>query len=630
MCGINGILNFSDDNVASLEPMVAGMNELIRHRGPDDEGTWSHPGGFLALGQQRLSIIDLSAAGHQPMLSERGSAIVFNGEIYNYRELKNTITDRTYTSESDTEVLLYALEKSGISALDQVNGMFAFAFWDESKQELLLARDRAGKKPLYYTVSNGRFIFASELRSILSIPGINKEPDDEQLYHFLTFNQVNAPNTLFKGIKKLKPGEWLKVSRRGNISTGDYWNIQYSDLRNISEVNAADKILSAFRQSVRYRMIADVPVGAFLSGGVDSSAVVAAMTELTDHPVKTFTIGFEGQGAYNELGEAGKIARRYKTDHHEKIVRQSDLLELIDKIADIFDDPLGDATAIPIYFISRLAREQGTIVVLSGDGSDELFAGYNAWTRYNKLYPYYNIFLHTPGFIRRSADALLGGKEDTRSEMLHRAAEHQEFFWGGAKAFKESYKRKLLSEAWNKKTSEYHSYSVIQGMKKEFESYQKKYPWLSHLDWMCFIGYRQQIPTRYLHRMDKLGMANSIEIRSPFLDYEFTQLALSLPPSLKIRNNVPKYILKKSFEKILDHDTLYRKKMGFCVPLKEWGGDQMADFIDTHLHSFCQNTGYFSETALRNQLKSLQRGNKDNSNDMWTIYFLMSWFKRWM
>ncbi|MFN8153407.1 MAG: asparagine synthase (glutamine-hydrolyzing) [Bacteroidia bacterium] len=630
MCGINGILNFTAGTSTPLHMTVAAMNQLIRHRGPDDQGIWEHPGGFLCLGQQRLSIIDLSAAGHQPMLSETGSAIVFNGEIYNYRELREQYVHHRFRSESDTEVLQHALDQSGIQALPHLNGMFAFAYWDERTKELLLARDCAGKKPLYYTINRGRFIFSSEIRSILSVDGVEKVPDDEQLYHFLTFNQVNAPYTLFKGIRKLKPGEWIRVSRNGQITEGDYRNIPYQDLRTIDEQEAADRILEAFRKSVRYRMIADVPVGAFLSGGVDSSAVVAAMSELTQHPVKTFTIGFEGQAAYNELSDAAKIAQQFSTDHHEKIVQQQDLIELIDKVADIFDDPVGDATAIPIYFISKLAREQGTIVVLSGDGSDELFAGYNAWTRYNKLYPAYNLFLQLPSGLRRLAASLTGSREDTRSEMLHRAAEGQEFFWGGAKAFKESYKRKLLSEAWQQRTSTYNSYDVIKGMKAEFDQYKARFPWLNHLDWMCFLGYRQQIPTRYLHRMDKLGMANSIEIRCPFLDTSFTGLALSLPPSLKIKNNIPKYILKKSFEKILDHDTLYRKKMGFCVPLKEWAGDMMSDFIDTHLNEFCKNTGYFNEAALRKQLRELQSGNKDNSNDMWTIYFLMSWFKRWM
>lgn len=630
MCGINGILYFADGDHGRLKPAVDEMNHLIRHRGPDDNGVWEHPGGFLCMGQQRLSIIDLSTAGHQPMLSKSGSAIVFNGEIYNYKELKKDIPDYNFQSESDTEVLLYHLEKQGIHAIEKLNGMFAFAYWDEQKQELLLARDRAGKKPLYYTINGGRFIFSSEIRAILSVKGIEKIPDDEQLYHFLTYNQVNAPHTLFKGIYKMKPGAWLRISRNGNIQEGDYWKIGYRDLRTLSETKAEELILAAFRKSVQYRMIADVPVGAFLSGGVDSSAVVAVMSELTTHPVKTFTIGFEGQSEYNELSEAGKIAKTFNTDHHEKIVRQQDLLELIDQIAEIFDDPVGDATAIPIYFISKLAREQGTIVVLSGDGSDELFAGYNAWMRYNRLYPYFNLFLKSPAFFRKSISALAGDTENTRSEMLHRAAAGQEFFWGGAKAFKESYKRKLLSESWLRTTKGFNSYSVIEKMKDEFNDYTISNPWLNHLDWMCFLGFRQQIPTRYLHRMDKLGMANSIEIRSPFLDYEFIELALSLPPSLKIKNNTPKYILKKSFEKILDHDTLYRKKMGFCVPLREWAGDLMGDFIDSNLHSFCANTGYFNEAALRKQLRQLQEGNKDNSNDMWTIYFLMSWFKRWM
>jgi asparagine synthase (glutamine-hydrolysing) len=630
MCGINGIFNFNTNGTMNTASMVKEMNRLIRHRGPDDSGVWLRDDGLICLGHQRLSIIDLSPAGHQPMQGPAGSQIVFNGEIYNYKDLKKTISHHSFNSESDTEVLLYLLQKKGRSALPDLNGMFAFAFWNDEQEDLLLARDRAGKKPLYYTVSNGRFIFSSELRSILSVTGVQKEMDDEQLYHFLTFNQVNAPTTLFKGISKLQPGEWLKINRKGEISNGNFTGIQYADLRHESEEHLSQRILDEFRKSVKYRMISDVPVGAFLSGGVDSSAVVAAMSELTSHPIKTFTIGFEGQDNYNELDYASQIANRFHTDHHTKIVRQQDLLELIDKMAEIFDDPIGDATSIPIYFIAQLAREQGTVVVLSGDGSDELFAGYNSWMRYNKLYPYYNLYLHFPQKIRKIALSLAGHQESAVNEMLYRAAEGQEFFWGGAKAFKESYKRKLLSESWRKKTEIFDSYSVIKHVRDEFETYKTKYPHLGHLDWMSFLGYRQQIPTRYLHRMDKLGMAHSIEVRCPFLDNSFADLALSIPPAHKIKNGIPKYILKKSFEKILDHETLYRKKMGFCVPLKEWAGDMMADYIDSHLKEFCSNTGYFNESMLRKQLQELRSGRTESSNDMWTIYFLMAWFNKWM
>lgn len=630
MCGINGIFYFNSESPANAAASVGEMNRLIRHRGPDDTGVWTHPNGSICLGHQRLSIIDLSPSGHQPMRGPEGSQIVFNGEIYNYKELKKTLTSYTFTSESDTEVLLCLLHKRGISALSALNGMFAFAFWNEQKEELLLARDRAGKKPLYYTVSNGRFIFSSELRSILSVQGIKKEIDDEQLYHFLTFNQVSAPKTLFRNIYKLRPGEWLKVSKNGSINKGDFNRIRYSDLRHQTEEQLSNRILEEFRKSVAYRMVADVPVGAFLSGGVDSSAVVAVMSELTSSSIKTFTIGFEGQEDYNELRYAEDIAQRYQTEHHTKIVRQQDLLELIDRMAEIFDDPIGDATSIPIYFISKLAREQGTIVVLSGDGSDELFAGYNSWVKYHKLYPYYNLYLHLPAALRKLASGIAGNDETTRNEMLYRAAEGKEFFWGGAKAFKESYKRKLLSESWRKKTEMYDSYSVIKQVRDEFETYRADQPHLGHLDWMSFLGYRQQIPTRYLHRMDKLGMAHSIEVRCPFLDNTFADLALSIPSEYKIRSGIPKYILKKAFEKILDRETLYRKKMGFCVPLREWAGDMMADYIDMNLKSFCDNTGYFNENMLRAQLQQVRRGKTESSNDLWTIYFLMAWFKKWM
>ena len=630
MCGINGIFDFSSAKKFSLAAAVQRMNDTIAYRGPDDQGIWEHASGNLTLGHRRLSIIDLSPSGHQPMLLDNGDAIVFNGEIYNYNELRQIITGEQFKSTSDTEVLLHLLSKKGIDALQHANGMFAFAYWNESKQTLLLARDRAGKKPLYYTISNGAFVFSSELKAILTVPGFQKSLNEEQFYHFLTFNQVSAPDTLFQNVHKLSPGEWLQIDRHGKITTGEYWEIGYQDLRNRSEKELEELLLEGLEKAVGLRMIADVPVGAFLSGGVDSSAVVAMMSKRTTHPVKTFTIGFEGQPDFNELVYARTISKQFGTDHYEKIVQPQDLIRLIDNIADIFDDPIGDATAIPIYFISQLAREQGTIVVLSGDGSDELFAGYNSWKKYNQLYPAYNLYKRLPGFIKRTMTLFGGEDESPRADMLHRAAANQEFFWGGAKAFKESYKRKLLNPEWINHLGEINSYSVIEKLDRRFDQYKEKHPYLNHLDRMCYLGFRQQIPTRYLHRMDKLGMANSIEIRSPFLDYEFINLALSIPPEWKIRNNTPKYILKKSLEGILDHDTLYRKKMGFCVPLKEWAGTLMSEYVESHLTEFTQQHNYFNRKELSQHLSQINTGKSDLSNDLWTIYFLMAWFKKWM
>ncbi|CAN5570782.1 asparagine synthase (glutamine-hydrolyzing) [soil metagenome] len=632
MCGINGIMSLGGRLPAEGDQLIANMNRCIQHRGPDDTGIWSDTAAGIWLGHQRLSIIDLSAAGHQPMLNDQGNAIVFNGEIYNYEALKPQLKDYRFRSESDTEVLLELYSRKGHQTLSALNGMFAFAFWDKKKEELLIAKDRAGKKPLYYCIQNGFFAFSSEIKSLLSLPWIKPQLDDEALYHFLTFNQLSAPQTMFTGIKKLEPGFTLTINRNGIKEHQQYWEVNYTDYRKHTAADLEEKVFEALQKAVDYRMVADVPVGAFLSGGVDSSAVVALMRQKTSQTIKTYSIGFEGQSAYDELAFAQKVAKRYNTDHHEKIVKAIDIAEFLPHIVDIFDEPMADSTCIPIYFIAQLARKEGTIVVQTGDGADELFAGYRSWMKYYKNYPLYHQYLKLPSFLRKAIANFAGGEseESAFKEMLQRAAHQEEFFWGGARAFREHTKRSFLSPQWAEKMKDVNSYTVISNLRNDFNLLQKKSPWLGDLDWMCYLGFKQQIPWKYLYRMDKLGMANSIEIRSPFLDYELVNLALSIPPEMKIKDGEPKAILKKSLERILPNEILYRKKMGFNVPIREWAGDIMLDYVDANLHSFCSNSGIFDEAALKKQVQEIRKGNIQYTNNLWTVYFLMTWCKRWL
>ncbi len=632
MCGINGLFLLNGRLPVDGEALVSAMNDRIRHRGPDDAGIWSDAQAGIWLGHRRLSIIDLSPAGHQPMKDDTGNQIVFNGEIYNYLELKRTFTGEHFHSGSDTEVLMKLYAKQQHACLPQLNGMFAFAWWNKREEKLYLARDRAGKKPLYYTTMNGVFAFSSELKALLSLPWVKAEPDDTALYHFLTFNQLNAPLTMFKGIQKLEPGSCLTVNRSGIIEQRSWTEVEYSDLRACSEEELAERTLSTLRQSIQYRMVADVPVGAFLSGGVDSSAVVALMREYSSQPIKTYSIGFDGQPDYDERRYAREIAKQFDTDHFEKVVRPEEIAEFLPEIVDIFDEPMADATCVPIYFISKLARENGTIVVQTGDGADELFAGYRGWMKYSAMYPWYHRYMLLPSFLRKGVAALAGGDQDASpvKEILHRAARGEEFFWGGAKAFKESTKRSFLQSSWQEKMHTTTSYSVIEKQRSAFAKLQLQHPWLNDSDWMCYLGYKQQIPWKYLYRMDKLGMRHSIEIRNPFLDYQMVNLALSIPSAMKVKNQEPKYILKKALEPVLSHEILYRKKMGFCVPLREWAGDVMLDYVEQHLHEFCSNTGIFDEVGLRKHVQEIKRGQSQYTNNLWTVYFLMAWFKRWM
>jgi len=632
MCGINGFMILGNHRPELASDLLNHMNQAIKHRGPDDSGTWIDENRGIALGHLRLSIIDLSPAGHQPMSDNSGDQIVFNGEIYNYKELKKQLTDINFKSESDTEVLLHLYKKYGHKALNLLNGMFAFAFYDSTNEVLKLARDRAGKKPLYYTTTNGIFAFSSEIKALLTLPWIKPTPDNQAVYNFLTFNNLDAPETMFNGIQKLGPGECMTVSKSGIIEHYSYYDINYTDKRNLSESELADEVFNALDKSVDYRMIADVPVGAFLSGGVDSSAVVALMRKYSSNTIKTFSVGFDGQPDYDERIWADKISKMFHTEHYEKIVTKDDIEEFLPEIVNIFDEPMADATCIPIYFISQLARKHNTIVVQTGDGADELFAGYRGWKKYQTLYPWYNRISAMPEFARKAIASISAEKneESPINEIIQRATQQQELFWGSAKAFKESTKKSFLEQSWIDKVPLPDSYQVIKKHRVKFDSIKKKYPWLTDNDWMCYLGYTYVIPSKYLYRMDRIGMAHSIEIRNPFLDYNLVDLALSVPYSMKTKNGEPKYILKKSLERILPNEVLYRKKMGFCVPLREWAGDIMLNYVEREMNSFCSNTGIFKKEGLQKHVREIRNGNQQYTNNLWTVYFMMQWFKKWM
>lgn len=630
MCGINGIFNYSGSTISDEKMLIMGMNRCIAHRGPDDTGTWTDGSGRVHLGHQRLSIIDLSAQGHQPMDSGSGSVIVFNGEIYNYNEIRNLAGSRHYKSSSDTEVMLYMYEKYGEQCLDYFNGMFAFALWDERKGQLFLAKDRAGKKPLYYTTQGGIFAFSSEIRSLLTLPWVKATLDEKAFYHFLTFNQLAPEMTMFRDIYKMAPGHKMVVGKNGIEKKESYWEVEYTDLTGETFDALKHRTLDALEKSVKYRMVSDVPVGAFLSGGVDSSALVALMSRESKGPVKTYSIGFENQPAYDELEYARKISRQFNTEHYEKTVSAIEICDFVPRMAEIFDEPLADATCIPLYFISQKAREMGTIVVLTGDGSDEIFAGYRSYARYLKSYPYFHNWTKAPSLLKKAAASAYRMVDETSpaSEMFNRAANNQELFWGAATSFKESVKRKFLSADFRERSRGWNSYEVIENYKRMYEAIPKSNR--QDIDWMCYLGFKMNDTNRYLYRSDKLGMAHSIETRAPFMDYELVSFALSVPGRYKMMNGEPKYILKKALEHVLPGEILYRKKMGFSVPLREWAGGLMTDYVEQHLHSFCVNTGLFNEAGLKQMVANIRKGNKNSTNDLFTIYFLMAWFKHWM
>lgn len=631
MCGINGFFNYAGVQLADEAKLVKKMNDKIGHRGPDGEGIWNDSTRSVFLGHRRLSIIDLAESANQPMFNkESRDALVFNGEIYNYKSLKKDLHDVRWQTNSDTEVLFQMLSRNGLSSLDQLNGMFAFAYWDESNEQLHIAQDELGKKPLYYTNRDGIFAFSSEIKGLLELPWVHPEIDKTSFYHFLTFNQVAPPATMFKGIKKLAPGEVIVVGKSGVQRQYRYSSNPLKSFPYQSEKDWADAIHSQLERSVEARMVSDVPVGAFLSGGVDSSAVVAKMSKFTDKTISTFTIGFEGQPDYDERKFAEQVAKQYGTNHHEKVVSPGEVEALMGKIAYIFDDPMADTTGIPIYFLSQKAREENIKVILTGDGADEMFCGYRNWMKYLKYEPTFKRFKKLPYPLK----AMLSGAftsvkpNHPAADILSRAKDNREFFWGGAKSFKESAKRKYLHPSFFDGMDDLDSYSVMETYKQEYSRlFGDKDDLMS---WMGFLGMEFMIPNWYMTRMDKLGMANSIEIRSPIVDTELKALALACPNHLKIKGGEPKYIFKKSLEGTLDHDILYRAKKGFCLPIQEWGSDIMLNYLDANIKTFCEETNLLNFSAVKDQVAQFRTNPNGRVNDIFALYYLINWYKEWM
>jgi asparagine synthase (glutamine-hydrolysing) len=631
MCGINGLFNTGGVAMAqSLTDQVGQMNAAIRHRGPDDHGVWESPDHSLALGHQRLSILDLSSQGHQPMISEDGRfTITFNGEIYNFHQLKKQyLSEERFHSQTDTEVVLKLYARFGKRVPSMLNGMFAFAIWDSHKQELFLTRDRSGKKPLYITHQNGIFAFSSEIKALLTLNQVDQALDHEAFYHFLTFSKVPAPFTCFEKIEKVEPASYLLVNASGIIANECFWRPAYDDLSHLTYDDLKNQVLNGLDSAVKDRMLSDVPLGAFLSGGVDSSAIVALMSQQSDETIDTFSIGFDGQPQYDELRHASHVSKLFGTRHHEKIVNKHDLLSFISTIVDIFDEPLSDTTSIPIYFLSEMARKKGIKVVLTGDGADEIFAGYRNFMKYDGYVKYGRRFNALPGAVKRFSAGVFGKIKPSSPayDILNRLAHNQEMIWVGANGFKEVTKRQLLGKAFDHKS--YDSYDVVKKFRNDFDQIKTKRQ-LNHVDWMCYMGYRFAVTDQYLFRADRLGMKHSIEIRSPFLDYPLINLALSLSPDHKIRDREPKYILKKALEPVLSADILYRKKQGFNVPVREWATDVLTDSIDQQIRSFCTDTDLFDEKTVRDQLKKLNQGDKNYTNNIWTVFFVMNWFNKW-
>ncbi|HLZ60343.1 MAG TPA: asparagine synthase (glutamine-hydrolyzing) [Ktedonosporobacter sp.] len=617
MCGICGIYNGRSQEPVSPQ-LVEHMTRLIAHRGPDDNGSYFD--GPLGLGFARLSIIDLSG-GHQPLCNETGDIwLVFNGEIWNYKTLRAELLEKghQFRTNSDSETIVHAYEEYGVDCVARLHGMFGLAIWDGPRKRLLLARDRAGKKPLYYTRVNGDLAFASEIKSLLAHPQVKREADTQALADFLSVRYVPAPATLFANIYKVLPGHWL-LYEDGNIREECYWDYTFGETQNLPMEEYIAGIKQHVHRAVEERMMADVPVGSMLSGGVDSSIISGIMSKLTDHKVKTFAVGFD-HPEYSELPYARMVADHFGTDHHELVVKSSDLTQYWPLLTWHRDEPVSEPSDIGVYLISKLAR-QHVKVVLSGEGGDELFAGYPKYV-VDWMAKYYHVLPESVRYqlilpmLERLPYSLRKLKQAARN--MSAPAPQRWMNWFGI--FNGAMKEQLLSESTKA--------SIDLDASREFRRWLEKNPQRDDLSSMLYLDTKIWLPDNLLMKGDKMTMAASLEQRIPLLDYKLTEYAASIPSELKIKGFKAKYMLKRAFADFLPEPILTRKKMGFNVPTGVWFREGQRGLITRLLLSErMRSRGYFNDTFVARMVRDHLEGKVNYQAQIFTLASLELWFR---
>jgi asparagine synthase (glutamine-hydrolysing) len=624
MCGIAGfIVKEKNAPAAEREILLDRMCRVIEYRGPDEQG--AVVAGRAALGMRRLSIIDLKS-GQQPIYNEDGNlAIVFNGEIYNYRELKTRLERRghKFKTNSDTETILHAFEEYGADCVSHLRGMFAFAIWNKSDESLFIARDRVGKKPLFYALTErGNFVFGSELKVLLTHGEISKEIDFAALDAYLTFGYVPEEFCIFKNVHKLLPGHFLTF-KNGEIRTRKYWDFDYKQVSNIkTEAEYVEILREKIREAVKIRLISEVPLGAFLSGGVDSSSVVAMMSQILDAPVKTFSIGFN-EDSFNELKFARIAAKHFQTEHHEFIVTP-DLVETVDDLVWHFDEPFADSSALPTFMVSKMARDYVT-VVLSGDGGDELFAGY---TRYVVDRRRSGAAANLPPFVRKNLRLL--------SERLPHGARGRNYLYNVSLDAVDRYIDSISQyNALRKKSL----YSKDLRSKLNGDSGASRYRKIAlgvatgnAIDNLLYLDSKTYLPADILTKVDRMSMAASLEARVPLLDHELIEFVTrEIPANLKMKGFETKYIFKKAMEGIVPREILHREKQGFGVPIEEWINNQLrARIRETLLERRTLERGYFEKSYIETLLDEHSKRRRDHSHALWILWMLELWHRRFL
>jgi asparagine synthase (glutamine-hydrolysing) len=627
MCGIAGVFDPSGGSEISRE-LVARMNEAQLHRGPDEGGIHVEPG--VGLGHRRLSIIDLSG-GHQPLFNEDETVVVvYNGEIYNFQSLSEELRSlgHRFRTHCDTEVIVHAWEEWGADCVKRFRGMFAFAIWDRQRQSLFLARDRLGIKPLYYAFTpDGRLIFASELKALYVHPDLPREVDPMAVEEYFGYGYVPEPRTILKAAFKLPPGHHLTL-RRGEVGARpvEYWDVPFAEVPTADEDSAGAELIERLREAVRIRLVSEVPLGAFLSGGVDSSAVVAMMAGLSDRPVNTCSISF-GDPKFNESGFAQRMAELHRTDHRVEQVSKDDFA-LVDKLADLYDEPYADSSAMPTYRVCELAKKRVT-VALSGDGGDENLAGYRRyrWHTYeDRLRSLLPLGLRRPlfGALGRLypkldwAPRVLRGK----STFQALARDSVEGYFHSVSVLNDEMRERLFSDRLKRELA---GYSAVEVMRRHADRAPTDHP----LSLVQYLDMKTYLVGDILTKVDRASMAHALEVRVPILDHELVEWISSLPPGLKLKGTEGKYLLKKTLRGHVPEDVLYRPKMGFSVPLASWFRGPLRQRVrDALLGPVLADTGSFNPAYLKHLVEQHQAGVRDYSASIWSLLMFEAFLRR--
>ncbi len=618
MCGICGIFEYERKEEISRE-LIHRMTETIVHRGPDDEGIYVGAG--IGLGFRRLSIIDL-AGGHQPLSNEDGRIwVMLNGEIYNFPELHAELINKghVFSTRSDTETIVHLYEEYGTDCFRRLRGMFAIALWDSRERKLLLARDRVGKKPLYYAADDKRILFGSELKCLLAAGGLDRDIDAEALSDYFSLGYIAAPKTIYRGVRKIQPGHYLEISARGSREVS-YWDISFAKVENRTEEEWSESLRHAICDATRVRLMSDVPLGAFLSGGVDSSAVVAMMSHLLNIPVTTCSIGFEDE-EYNEADYARKVAEQFHTRHYEEVVHPQ-AVEVINKLVWHYDEPFADSSAIPTYYVSRVARQHVT-VALGGDGGDENFAGYRRY----KFDQFENRMRRwVPAGMRRGIFRPLGrwypalawaprvfrGKATLQS--LSRSP--LEGYFNSLSIFRPDEKPHLLSPDF---ATSLRGYDSIEVFRRHYDRANTD----DLLSKIQYVDIKTYLPDDILAKVDRASMAVSLEVRAPLLDHKLMELIATIPSNFKLRGGTGKYIFKRAMRPTLSDETLYRSKQGFAAPLARWFRKDLKEMAYSAICSM--DDGYLDQRYLKKLWEQHQKGHYDRSAHLWTVLMFRKW-----